>query len=66
MQQEHIDRALFDTLTHLSGYVINEEVEEKVRTFSSYTAIYEAAGRLKGSQHNIPSYRASPINSHAP
>lgn len=33
MQQEQIDKALFDTLMHLSGYVINEEVEEQVKPF---------------------------------
>ncbi|MFC2058076.1 DUF166 domain-containing protein [Chloroflexota bacterium] len=33
MQQEQIDKALFDTLMHLSGYVVNEEVEEQVKPF---------------------------------
>ncbi|MFA4835432.1 MAG: DUF166 family protein [Dehalococcoidia bacterium] len=33
MQKEQIDKALFDTLMHLSGYVINEEVEEQVKPF---------------------------------
>jgi len=33
MQQEQIDRAFYDTLMHLSGYVINEEVEEQVKPF---------------------------------
>ena len=33
MQQEQIDKALYDTLMHLSGYVINEEVEAQVKPF---------------------------------
>ena len=30
MQQEQIDKDMFDTLMHLSGYVINEAVEEAI------------------------------------
>lgn len=33
MQAEQIDKALYDTLMHLSGYVVNEEVEEQVKPF---------------------------------
>ncbi len=33
MQKEQIDKALYDTLMHLSGYVVNEDVEEQVRPF---------------------------------
>jgi hypothetical protein len=35
MHQEDIDLALHDTLMHLSGYIINEEVEKEVRPFRS-------------------------------
>jgi len=38
MQQEQIDKALFDTLMHLSGYVINEEVEEQIKPFRTPVA----------------------------
>lgn len=33
MQQEQIDKALYDTLMHLSGYVVNEDVEEQIKPF---------------------------------
>lgn len=33
MQKEQIDRALYDTLMHLSGYVVNEDVEEQIKPF---------------------------------
>ena len=33
MQPEQIDKVLHDTLMHLSGYVINKEVEEQVKPF---------------------------------
>lgn len=33
MQAEPIDKSLYDTLMHLSGYVVNEEVEEQVKPF---------------------------------
>ncbi len=33
MQAEQIDKALYDTLMHLSGYVVNEEVEPQIRPF---------------------------------
>jgi len=33
MQPEQIDRTLYDTLMHLSGYVVNEDIEEQVRPF---------------------------------
>ena len=35
MQQEQIDKALYDTLMHLSGYVVNEDVEEQVKPFKT-------------------------------
>lgn len=33
MQAEPIDKSLYDTLMHLSGYVVNEEVERQVKPF---------------------------------
>lgn len=33
MQAEPIDKSLYDTLMHLSGYVVNEDVEEQVKPF---------------------------------
>ncbi len=33
MQQEQIDKSLYDTLMHLSGYVVNEDVEEQIKPF---------------------------------
>jgi len=35
MNQEQIDDRLYDTLMHVSGYIINEEVAEQVRRFKS-------------------------------
>jgi hypothetical protein len=35
MQQEQIDKALYDTLMHLSGYVVNEDVEEQIKPFKT-------------------------------
>lgn len=32
MEKEQIDGELYDTLMHLSGYVINEEVEEQIKS----------------------------------
>ena len=33
MQQEQLDDRLFDTLMHISGYVMNEEVEEQIKPY---------------------------------
>ena len=33
MQTEQIDKALYDTLMHLSGYVVNEDIEQQVKPF---------------------------------
>jgi len=33
MQQEQLDDRLFDTLMHISGYVMNEDVEPQVKPF---------------------------------
>jgi len=33
MQAEQIDKSLYDTLMHLSGYVVNEDVEEQVKPY---------------------------------
>ncbi|MBM3131429.1 MAG: hypothetical protein FJZ95_00105 [Chloroflexi bacterium] len=33
MQAEQIDKALYDTLMHLSGYVVNEDIEAQVKPF---------------------------------
>lgn len=33
MQQEQIDKVLYDTLMHLSGYVVNEEIEEQIEPY---------------------------------
>lgn len=33
MQQEQLDDRLFDTLMHISGYVMNEEVEPQIKPF---------------------------------
>ncbi len=35
MRQEQIDKSLYDTLMHLSGYVVNEDVEEQVKPFKT-------------------------------
>lgn len=35
MNQEWIDDRLYDTLMHVSGYIVNEEVAEQVRPFKS-------------------------------
>ncbi|MFO8102350.1 MAG: DUF166 family protein [Dehalococcoidia bacterium] len=35
MQKEQIDKALYDTLMHLSGYLIKEEVERQVKPFKT-------------------------------
>lgn len=37
MQQEQIDKTLYDTLMHLSGYVVNEDVEEQIKLFRTPT-----------------------------
>jgi len=47
MTQEQIDNRLHDTLMHVSGYIMNEEVEEQVRPFKTppqYLAPGEYAG----------------------
>ncbi len=33
MQREQLDERLFDTLMHVSGYVVNEEVEREIKPF---------------------------------
>lgn len=33
MQAEQIDKSLYDTLMHLSGYVVNEDIEAQVKPF---------------------------------
>ncbi|MFC2032103.1 DUF166 domain-containing protein [Chloroflexota bacterium] len=33
MQREQLDDCLFDTLMHISGYVVNEDVKREIRTF---------------------------------
>jgi hypothetical protein len=35
MNQEQIDDKLYDTLMHVSGYIINEEVAEQVKPFKT-------------------------------
>jgi len=35
MSQEQIDEKLYDTLMHVSGYIINEEVAEQVKPFKT-------------------------------
>ena len=35
MQAEQIDKALYDTLMHLSGYLVNEDVEAQVKPFKT-------------------------------
>ncbi|UCG82325.1 MAG: hypothetical protein JSW38_08980 [Dehalococcoidia bacterium] len=37
MNQEQIDDSLFDTLMHVSGYIMNEEVAEQVKPFKTPT-----------------------------
>ncbi|MBT4510838.1 MAG: hypothetical protein HOC20_01325 [Chloroflexi bacterium] len=37
MQQEQIDKMLYDTLMHLSGYVVNEDIEEQIKPFRTPT-----------------------------
>lgn len=44
MQQEQIDKALFETLMHLSGYVLNEEVEQQVKPFRTPTRYLNPMG----------------------
>ncbi len=35
MQKEQIDKALYDTLMHLSGYVVNEDIEDQTKSFKT-------------------------------
>ena len=35
MQTEQIDKALYDTLMHLSGYVVNEDIEPQIKPFKT-------------------------------
>lgn len=37
MQAEQIDKQLYDTLMHLSGYVVNDDVEEQVKPYRAPT-----------------------------
>lgn len=45
MQAEQIDKALYDTLMHLSGYVVNEDVEEQVKPFRTPTRYMTPPGQ---------------------
>lgn len=47
MEQEPIDDRLTDTLMHLSGYVINEEVEEKIKPYKKHPAYFTPGERLE-------------------
>ena len=35
MQAEQIDKILYDTLMHLSGYVVNEDIEERIKPYKT-------------------------------
>ncbi|MDY6912713.1 MAG: DUF166 family protein [Chloroflexota bacterium] len=37
MQKEQIDKSLYDTLMHLSGYVVNEDIEDQLKPFRTPT-----------------------------
>ncbi|MBI2909688.1 MAG: hypothetical protein HYX92_18770 [Chloroflexi bacterium] len=47
MAKEQIDTALFDTLMHISGYVMQEEVEKEVRPFMEPARYFTPGERVE-------------------
>ena len=47
MEREPIDDRLVDTLMHISGYVVNEEMEEKLRSYAKQPGYFTPGGRVE-------------------